>query len=465
MRIDILRIKFFRRLASSRFYPLAAQMFTLLCFALLIAGGLAAPHVSEKMAGTLRNTNLAALIVWSLWWPLVIISAVLFGRVWCQVCPMELVNSFFSKIGLRRRVPRLFTSGWGITLFHSLALLGFIRTFWAHRFPERMAVFFLFLFAAAVLVGFIYEKRAFCDYLCPVGRLLGLYSCCSVFEWRARDKEICRQCETKDCIAPRHSYTLTARSCTSRLYPPSIKDNRSCLVCTNCLKVCPYQNLRFSLRKPMADLFRSINLTTAEFFLLFLASGLAIWEISEEWAAAKAVMLFIPDQIAARLGASGELGNLIHALVLFVALPAVLFLIPGAAGKYANRISLLDSLKNFSVIFLPVVALTHMLKAFFRITSRLPYYPLAVKDPAGYETAQLLASGSLSAGSRLPGLIAPWLSGLALVVFAGALAAVWLVGIKSPAFQSLKGTGKIPYVAAAVLYCSILLTATVFARF
>jgi len=167
MATDILRFKFLKRLASSRYFPIAAQIFALICFALIIVGGLAVPHVSEKMAGTLRNTNLAALIVWSLWWPLVIISAVLFGRIWCQVCPMELINSLFSTIGLKRQVPRLFTSGWGITIFYSLALLGFIRTFWAHRFPERMAMFFLFLFATAVVIGFIYEKRSFCDYLCP----------------------------------------------------------------------------------------------------------------------------------------------------------------------------------------------------------------------------------------------------------------------------------------------------------
>lgn len=465
MTIDILRFKFIRRLASSRYYPMAAQVFTLICFALLIAGGLAVPHVSEKMAGTLRNTNLAALIVWSLWWPLVIVSAVLLSRIWCQVCPMELINSLFSKIGLRRRVPRLFTSGWGITIFYSLALLGFIRTFWAHRFPERMAVFFLFLFATAVLIGFIYEKRAFCDYLCPVGRLLGLYSCCSIFEWRVRDREICEKCETKDCINSQNAYTLTARSCTSHLYPPRIKDNRSCLVCTNCLKVCPNQNLSFSLRKPMSDLFSSIKLTTAEFFLLFLASGLAVWEISEEWSAAEEAMLYIPDHITSWLGASGELGHLIHALVLFVGLPAVLFLIPGIIGKYVNRLSLLDSLKNFSLIFLPVVALTHMLKALFRITSRLPYYALALKDPIGYKTAELLISEKISTNNHLPTLISPYLSAAALLVFAGALAAVWMVGMNSPAFKSLNRAGKIPYVAVAALYCSILITATIFARF
>ncbi|MDD8032127.1 MAG: 4Fe-4S binding protein [Acidobacteriota bacterium] len=463
--MDLLRPKFIRGLASSRAYPLAAQIFTLISFGLLVAGGLVVPHVSEKMAGTLRNTNLAALIVWSLWWPLVLISATVLGRVWCKVCPMELVNSFFGKIGLRRRAPRFFTSGWGITVFYSLALLGFIRTFWAHRYPERMSAFFLFLFATAIVTGLIYEKRAFCDYLCPVGRLLGLYACCSILEWRVKDKEICENCRTKDCVDPSRAYTLTARSCTSHLYPPRIKDNRRCLVCTHCIKVCPYKNLRHSVRKPMADLFGSIRLSTAEFFLLFLASGLAIWEISEEWSVSEQALLYLPDLITSWLGASGEWGHLIHALVLFVGLPAVLFLLPGLTGKYLNRISLLDSLKTFGLIFLPVVALTHMLKGLFRITSRLPYYHLAIKDPAGLETAKNLIAGNISLSDRLPSLIDPYLSVAALLIFGGALATVVLVGMKNPTFKSLNRAGRIPYVAAAVLYCSVLIIATFFARF
>jgi hypothetical protein len=176
-------------------------------------------------------------------------------------------------------------------------------------------------------------------------------------------------------------------------------------------------------------------------------------------------MVYIPNQITAWLGASGDWGHLIHALVLFVGLPAVLFIIPGITGKYVNRTSLMDSLKTFSLIFLPVVALTHMLKALFRITSRLPYYALAARDPVGYKTAELLLSGELSLNKHLPSLLSPYLSAAALLIFAGALVAVWMVGMKSPAFKFLKKTGKIPYVAAAVIYCLILITATVFARF
>jgi hypothetical protein len=462
---DLLKIRIFDAMTSSRPYPLAARLITLAVFSLLITGGLAAPHVSEKLAGTLRSTNLAALVAWSLWWPLVIISAVLFGRVWCQVCPMELVNSLAAKIGLKRKPAAFLSLGWGVTVFYSLALLGFIRTFWAHRYPERMAMFFLFLLGTALVTGLIYEKRAFCSYLCPVGRLLGLYACCSALEWRVRDRTVCEGCRGKDCSASKSTGSLTARSCASNLHVPNLTDNRDCLICTDCRTVCPNDNLRFSLRRPFADFFGPLKLDTAGLFLLLPAGGLVVWEISEEWAAAKAAMLFIPDRITSLLGATGETAHLIHALVLFVALPSVLFLIPGLAGKWINRISLLESVKNFALLFLPVVALTHMLKAFFRIISRLPYYPLAFQDPVGLETARALAGGTLALDKRLPAALDPVLSGLALAVFAGSLAAAWAVGTRSPHFRSLPKRGRAPYLAAVTLYAAVFIISTIFARF
>ena len=62
-------------------------------------------------------------------------------------------------------------------------------------------------------------------------------------------------------------------------------------------------------------------------------------------------------------------------MILYVVLPALLFLIPGPAGKWLNRITLLESAKTFALMFLPIVALGHLAKALFRITSRLFYYP------------------------------------------------------------------------------------------
>jgi NAD-dependent dihydropyrimidine dehydrogenase PreA subunit len=463
--IDLLKFRAFGRVAASRSYPLAAQVFTLASFGLLIAGGLAAPRVSEKMAGILRNTNLASLIVWSLWWPLVIISASLMGRVWCQVCPMELVNSLFSRIGLKRRVPRFLASGWGVAVFYSVALLGFIRTFWAHRYPQRMSLFFLFLFASVIIAGLVYEGRAFCTYLCPVGRLLGLYACCAPLEWRVRDETTCDACRSKDCVAARNAYRLTGRSCTSNLYPASIRDNRDCLVCTQCLKVCPQRNLRLSLRPPLADFSSGLRLRSVDFFLLFLVSGLVVWELAEEWSPARNVLDFIPVKVSSWLGASGPGANAVQTLFLFILLPGVLFLVPGLTGKWLNKTSLRESAAAFGLYFLPLVALGHLVKAVFRITSRLPYYALALKDPAGYRTARLIASGELKLNAPLADAFSPWTASLAVLVLTGAMLSVWFLASKGPLGHAFGRAGRVSQLVIATIYGAAFVLVAVFSRF
>jgi len=460
---DLLRIRFVSRLTASRAYPRAARIVTLAALGLLIAGGIAAPHVSERMAGTLRNTNLAALIVWSLWWPLVIITAAVLGRIWCQICPMELVNSLVSPFGLRKKAPRFFTSGWGIAVFYSLALLGFVRTFSANRYPERMAMFFLFLLASALVAGLIFERRAFCDHLCPVGRILGLYACCAVLEWRVRVPNTCEACQGKDCAAG--SDPGQTSGCPSRLYPASLKDNRDCLTCTQCRKVCPGDNLRFSLRKPMADFFSGLRLRNVELYLLFLVSGLVVWELAEEWAPARRVLEFVPSAINSRFGFSGEAATLVQTLFLFVVVPGLLYLIPGLAGKWLNKTTLLESARAFALVFLPLVALGHIVKALVRITSRLPYYGLAVRDPVGYSTAAAISSGNIRIDTRFADVVAPWVSWLAMLILAGAFLSVWWIAWTSPACRSFGRPGRISHLVTVTVYGAAMVMIVAFARF
>ena len=110
------------RLFRFAWFPLAFQLLTLGVFIILIVGGLAANTNDMAFAMVLRNTNAANLIVWSYWWPLIILSAIFLGRVWCTVCPMELVTSLASKVGLKRKPPAFLYSGWVMTGFFILIL-------------------------------------------------------------------------------------------------------------------------------------------------------------------------------------------------------------------------------------------------------------------------------------------------------------------------------------------------------
>lgn len=91
VRFDLL--PWLRRLWRPALFPLALQGMMLVAFALLLVNGLGhGTDLPSEALLTFRKTNLTTLAVWGLWWPAMIAVALAFGRVWCTVCPMELVN-------------------------------------------------------------------------------------------------------------------------------------------------------------------------------------------------------------------------------------------------------------------------------------------------------------------------------------------------------------------------------------
>jgi len=208
-----------------------------------------------------------------------------------------------------------------------------------------------------------------------------------------------------------------------------------------------------------------LKISSAEFFFILILSGLVIWEISEEWAVSKNAMLYVPDQVSKMLGASGELANFIHTIILFVFLPIIIFLIPAFFGKVIGKMSMFEAAKKFSIIFLPVMAATHLLKALFKISSRIPYYALTIKDPLGLSTANMIDSGNIQLDKSFTNFISPFLSYTALFLFLGALIFSLLIVLKSSSFKTISSPRKIPFLLVILIYCSIFLVITIFARF
>ncbi len=101
--MDLFKINWLKDLYKSRWFPLVPQILVLVLFGYLIYGGLGVSTNDPDLAKILRNTNLSNLIVWSYWWPLIIVGAILLGRHWCTICPMELLTSVAGRFGRRRR--------------------------------------------------------------------------------------------------------------------------------------------------------------------------------------------------------------------------------------------------------------------------------------------------------------------------------------------------------------------------
>ena len=372
------------KIFKNRYFLISMQFVSLLVFLLLIYGAIGITTDDKNFAVLLRNTNLSNLIVWSYWWPLIIVTAILFGRLWCSICPMELITSFFGKVGLRKNANKLLKSGWVITLFYIVIQIVGIHTFSIHRIPQYMAIYMLILFAVALIAGLIWEKRTFCTYICPIGHLLGLYSLLSFRKLRVKDTDVCESCKTKDCISKSNHYKFTGRSCTSELYPAKIKDNRSCILCGQCHKSCTKDNIAIQKQKFASDLFTDIKLSWAEIAFFIIVSGFVVYEIFVEWKVSKKIIMIIPDWVNHSLSISGNLTGTIKAIILFVLLPFVFYMIFAIIKKAIAKESWKRSLTQLVIAILPVTASMHLLKAFFKTTARIPYWKIPVCGPKGY---------------------------------------------------------------------------------
>ena len=123
------------------------------------------------------------------------------------------------------------------------------------------------LFVAA-LMTVLYERRAFCRYLCPLAGWLGAYSALSPLEIRGNKKVCQTQCGEHSC----YKGTDAVPGCPMFLYPAAMNSNTECLLCTNCVKSCENRGVQLNLRPPLVELWRnaapSIALSVFAFVLL-----------------------------------------------------------------------------------------------------------------------------------------------------------------------------------------------------
>lgn len=433
-------------------YMFQAVFLAFFLYLALLGWGLFPP---EGVEGKLyAKTNLINLLIWGLWWPAMIWTAVWFGRAWCAVCPLELVANGSERLGRtvglkQRRLGKWLRSGALIFVFYAVIQM-MVAAEDLHRVPAYTSVFMWTMLIVAILTGLWIKDRAFCRGFCPVGLLLGTYGRGSMLVVRPVGNEKCGDCAEKDCTAAAGRDRLDARSCPSLLNPSRLKGNVDCLVCGQCIKACgEKENMGLFLRRPFhaADA-RPLMASWPVTLFVMLVSGFVAYELCSEWKAAKAVFLWAPTTAAESLELAAFEGWIKGVWMLLV-VPFLVWLVLGAVVVVSRGAgSLGEAWRRLALPLAVVIAAGHMTKGLAKAVSWGGYLPMALSEPTGQDNAAAITQGALSKPAVLMALPVVSVVGLALLsamlyyafresrmadaaTHRSRIAAIWIVGLVS----------------------------------
>lgn len=409
--LDLLRLPGARALLRWRGFPYVFQALMLLVFlglAVLSWGVLTPSGVNAKL---FAKTNLVTLLIWGLWWPAMVWMAVLLGRAWCMVCPLELVSNGSERLArmlkIRQRPLRKWIAAGSVIVILYAVIQLLVAGAHINRVPAYTSWFLIGLLVLAALTGLIFKDRAFCRGFCPVGLLLGTYGRGGMLAVRASSGATCQGCTGKDCIMSCNRTRLDAPSCPSLLNPPKLNSNKDCLVCGQCIKSCQPDNMQLLLRRPFpkSDAREAAASWPITLFVM-LVSGFVTWELFTEWPAANKVFLAAPAWAASALGCSAATGwfNGLWALGI---VPVMLWLVlAGLARAVGTKESIGHLWRHLALPIAVVVAVGHMSKGLAKFVSWSPFLPEALRDPNGLETVNGIAAKTMAAPASLLDLTA-----------------------------------------------------------
>ncbi len=424
VRLDFLAWRPLRTIVASPAFPVTLQILMVVVVVLLVMNGLGLGlDMSAEELKSFRKTNLTTLVVWGLWWPGMIVIALAFGRAWCTVCPMELINragdAIARKVGWpRARLGKFLRAGWMIIVIY-LALQILVAGVSLHRVPHYTAILLLVLLSSAFLTGLVFrEPRSFCRAFCPAGALLSVYGRYTPIQLEVRDPDVCETCPTKDCIREENRYKFDKRSCPSLLRPFDRQPSDGCVLCLQCVKVCPYENMGVGIVSVDAAIRRKVLLKPYEAAFVMVALGFVAHEVIGEVKWLDSVFHVIPAQFAAL--APGISFGWIEALWFLVLFPMLVWgTISALAYVFGHRAGFRSLLLGAATGAAPVVAIAHLAKSTAKISSWGGFLPLALYDPTGAETFHGIVDHSLARPANLVGLpVVGWMMVILTAVIA-----------------------------------------------
>lgn len=257
-------------------------------------------------------SNLAGTIPWTHWRGIAVLALLVCGNVLCMTCPLVAARNLLRRWWTPRlRWPRALGGKWvavGLVVVWLVVYEAF--DLWAT--PAGTAWVMLAFFVAALVVDGLFQGAAFCKSVCPIGQFQMVQSTLSPLGVSVRDANVCRSCETQECIRgaePRGGLVplrVAVKGCELELFQPAKRGNLDCTFCLDCADACPHGNValqpirvRDSLASPVWG--SSIGRIDGRIDLALLMLVLVFGAFTNA-AAMTGPWLDLADSLSARLG-------------------------------------------------------------------------------------------------------------------------------------------------------------------
>jgi len=375
---DLLKNIKFKKFIKSKKYPGVFQWPVAIIFAFIVFELIAGPAEAHNNFGTAGT--------WVLWWPLLPILLLFFGRFWCIVCPFGFLNDVVQKfVGNKKPVPK-FLKKYGIWIID----ITFLMITWSDHVwgivenPRGSGVLLLMITTAVIFSGALFERRTWCRYLCFLGGLSGNYSRTGMVELRGTP-EICKKCTAASC----YKGTSEVPGCPMFEFPKTMDSSAECNLCGNCVKNCPNDSITISTRIPTQELWDIKKPKIEVAFLAIVIMGIVFVQ--------NITMLKIWDEILKSL--ENILGTtnyyITFTVTFFIAMliPVLLLLLTGLIAKKFNKTSIMENFAKFGYAIIPLDLAGHIAHNLFHL--------LAEGKSVGYTFMGLFGMNSHGASTAI----------------------------------------------------------------
>lgn len=217
-------------------------------------------------------TSLGMTISWKIWWPAMVVSAFIFGRLWCGVCPFSYGMELVQKVAhFDRPVPNFLKK-----YDYLITTVAFVFIFWLEAVTNmRMnrvytGLWIMTIMMAACFVGIWFNRHTWCRHICPLGGFVGIASINSMLEVRS-DTDIClNKCTSHEC----YRGTKQVQGCPMSQFAPFLDSNLDCKFCLRCVRTCPNNAVKVNLRLPAREIWHLLRVNQG--FVIFIGVALAI---------------------------------------------------------------------------------------------------------------------------------------------------------------------------------------------